>query len=114
MKIIKSINSKRTEIKFAPARYTGETLFRREKGSPPDPLPKTAEFDLPVPIRRRASAEINAAQWLQDNADKAVAAVVYDALDSFLHLLAGIGRHTIKLVLQSLVDKLVQRLAENI
>ncbi len=102
MKIIKSINSKRTEIKFAPARYTGETL------------PKTAEFDLPVPIRRRASAEINAAQWLQDNADKAVAAVVYDALDSFLHLLAGIGRHTIKLVLQSLVDKLVQRLAENI
>ena len=30
---------------------TGETLFRRKKGSPPDPLPKTAEFDLPASCR---------------------------------------------------------------
>ena len=35
-----------TQINFAPASYTGETLFRRKKGSPPDPLPKTAEFDM--------------------------------------------------------------------
>ena len=44
---VKHCTAKITEINFGRQVTRGRALFRRKKGSPPDPLPKTAEFDLP-------------------------------------------------------------------
>ena len=51
---------------------------------------------------------------LQYKADKSRTAIIYYTFKSLLKLHACIVRHFIKLAVQSLVDKLVQGLAENV
>ena len=48
----------------------------------------------------------------EDNADKSAAAVVYDTLDSFLELHARVRRHSVELVVESLVHKFMEGFAE--
>ena len=51
---------------------------------------------------------------LQDNTDQAVAAFVDDALQRLLHFFARLARHFIELVEHTVVDKVVQGLADNV
>ncbi len=51
---------------------------------------------------------------LKDDADQAAAPLVDDALHRLLELDAGVGGHTVELVVQPLVDQLVQGVAEDV
>ena len=51
---------------------------------------------------------------LQNNANQAVAAVVNNFLYGIPYLSPCVGRHTVELIVQALVYKLVNRLAEDI
>lgn len=68
----------------------------------------------PPPFSFREVRSLNSTYILQDNADQPRTAFIDDPLDGLLQLHAGIGRHSVQLVMQSLVYQLVQRLSENI
>lgn len=52
--------------------------------------------------------------FLQYNADKSAAAFVDNSFKRFAKLQPCITRHSVKLVVQSFIDKLMKRCAENV